>query len=76
MNKISSLFLAVIITTTLSFAGISDAEAKRFVNPIPERLPAQLKERPISSKLTTKTSPLDKACLSAVVSWAYWVAWH
>lgn len=30
MNKISSLFLAVIITTTLSFAGISDAEAKRF----------------------------------------------
>ncbi|SMG66978.1 import inner membrane translocase subunit [methanotrophic bacterial endosymbiont of Bathymodiolus sp.] len=30
MNKIFSLFLAVIITTTLSFAGISDAEAKRF----------------------------------------------
>ena len=30
MNKLSSFFLAVIITASLSFAGISDAEAKRF----------------------------------------------
>lgn len=30
MNKLSSLFLTAIIATALSFAGISDAEAKRF----------------------------------------------
>ncbi|WP_428356282.1 Tim44 domain-containing protein [Methyloprofundus sp.] len=30
MNKLSSFFLTMIVTTTLSFAGISDAEAKRF----------------------------------------------
>ncbi|HIG65821.1 MAG TPA: Tim44 domain-containing protein [Methyloprofundus sp.] len=30
MNKLSSFFLTMIITATLSFAGISDAEAKRF----------------------------------------------
>ncbi len=30
MNKLSSLFLTVVIAATLSFAGISDAEAKRF----------------------------------------------
>ena len=30
MNKLSSLFLTVIIAASLSFAGISDAEAKRF----------------------------------------------
>lgn len=30
MNKLSSFFLTVIITASLSFAGISDAEAKRF----------------------------------------------
>lgn len=30
MNKLSSLFLTIIMTATLSFAGISDAEAKRF----------------------------------------------
>lgn len=30
MNKLSSLFLTLVITATLSFAGISDAEAKRF----------------------------------------------
>ncbi|GFO72580.1 hypothetical protein BJAS_P2935 [Bathymodiolus japonicus methanotrophic gill symbiont] len=30
MNKLSSFFLAIIITASLSFAGISDAEAKRF----------------------------------------------
>lgn len=30
MNKLSSLFLTIIITAPLSFAGISDAEAKRF----------------------------------------------
>lgn len=30
MNKLPSLFLSIIIVVTLSFAGISDAEAKRF----------------------------------------------
>ena len=30
MKKLSSLFLTVVIASTLSFAGISDAEAKRF----------------------------------------------
>ena len=30
MNKLSSLFLTIIITATLSLAGIPDAEAKRF----------------------------------------------
>jgi len=30
MNKLSSFFLTVLITATLAFAGISDAEAKRF----------------------------------------------
>ncbi|OQK16232.1 preprotein translocase subunit Tim44 [Methyloprofundus sedimenti] len=30
MNKLSSFFLTILITATLSFAGISDAEAKRF----------------------------------------------
>ncbi|MCK5353975.1 MAG: Tim44 domain-containing protein [Methyloprofundus sp.] len=30
MNKLSSLFLTFIIASTLTFAGISDAEAKRF----------------------------------------------
>ena len=30
MNKISGLFFTLAIAVTLSFAGISDAEAKRF----------------------------------------------